>query len=181
MKKLVALLLALFMLGSVAFAEENAEEPATTLEAKDIMNFDIAMDAIPEGYTMEKKEIEGDLLAIFTPEDETKVSVYISIAYSEIYDGYTLNAADMDEEAMANLEDVMGEDYNMPSFTLAQTEHGTELIVIDETEADSDYGEILTVYQGYIISASLLKQDSLTREDYELAVKILSDLWIVDK
>ena len=49
MKKLIALLLALLMLGAVAFAEEEA---TTTTPIDEVLDFDIVMDKLPEGYTV---------------------------------------------------------------------------------------------------------------------------------
>lgn len=177
MKKLTALILALLMLCSVAFAEETAAEEATaTLDAEEIINFDVTMDEIPEGYAMSKEVVAGRTVLTFS-NDSTFIG--ISVAYSDMFEGYTLKLAEMSEDDKAAMQAICSEGYSNPVFSETQTSHGTDLIVINESDVETDYADVFTIYEGYFINASMLKDSELTDDDLALAVKLLSDLWIV--
>lgn len=195
MKKFLALLLAAMMLfGTVsAFAEgEDAEVVGdveavtdyvgTELEADELLDFNIAMDAIPEGYTMETFALDGDLYAIFSnEEDENAISYVASIAFSEMFDGYTFSKDAMSEEELANMVAMLIEDSDLtnPAYSFVQTSHGTDAIMIDDNDGATDTVELITIYQGYFISIVLVKNGTLTEDDCAAGLKLLSDMWIV--
>ena len=178
MKKLIALLLALLMLGSVAFAETT--EDVANYEEQDVLDFTITMDAIPEGYTMTLVEYEFGPVAIFTS-DASDVQYEVNVVYSELFDGYTMDLEALTEDEEAEMREMLSAGYSMPSFTFDKTSHGTDVIIIDEQDADSDYGEIFSIYEGYMITMVVMKNDTLTDEDYALGLQILSDMWFVAK
>ena len=189
MKKLFVLLMAAVMLLSVcAFAEEAVEEaaplettdPQEVAEAvaeQDVLNFDITMDQIPEGYDMIIDEAGGLKYAVFTSEAEGSAKYIASVGYSSYMKGFTLNA-ELTDEQMAEAVAGLTESYNNAEVTMVETTHGTKALFIDEHDTESDYSELVTIYDGYIINIFYYKDTELTAEDDALALQILSDLWV---
>ena len=89
-----------------------------------------------------------------------------------------LNAA---QEELENAEQVLGADYNMPAFDVVETDYGPAMIRITENDAQSDYADFVTVWHGYLITLALQKSAPLTDADMDLAVRIASDMWIVEE
>ena len=185
MKKLFAILLAVSMLLTMtALAEEEGqvvevdEEAATQLILDDVLNFDITMDAIPEGYTMEKKEQDGVLYAFFTGEGKTDITV--SVAHSELFDGFTLVLDELTDEDTANMISGLCEGFFNASVSFTKTTHGTDLIVVNENDVETDYVTIVAIYEGYIIGAELFNDEGeVAQADIDTAVQIISDMWFV--
>ena len=169
MKKLFALLLALCLLCSVAAFAEEAAAPYT-----------INMDAIPEGYTMSQQNVNGDIALEFQPEAENMPVYFGSVAFSEVFDGYTLNIADLSEDDKAQVAEMFGADYNNPTFDFTRkTTHGSDLIIMQENGAETDSAEIVTIWQGYFITIGVYGVEEITEDMLETAITILSDLWVV--
>ena len=173
MKRTIAVLIAaLLMLTAVSALAEEVEKP--------YLDFDIKMDSIPDGYDYTTTEEGGSLFATFASEDPDSVVIYVSVAYSDAFAGYTMTS-DLSDEELENAEQVLGADYNMPAFSLVETDYGTAMIRITENDAQSDYADFVTVWHGYLIRLALQKNAPLTDEDMELAVRIASDMWIVEQ
>ena len=174
MKRTLALLLtaALLVLAAASAFAEEVEKP--------FIDFDIKMDRIPEGYGYATREEGGSLFATFSSEDPDDVVIYVSVAYSDAFAGYTMTP-DLSDEDLENAEQVLGADYNMPAFNLVETDYGTGMIRITENDAQSDYADFVTVWHGYLIRLALQKNAPLTDGDMDLAVRIASDMWIVEQ
>ena len=173
MKKTIAVLLAASLLLTAAVAlAEGVEKP--------YIDFDIRMDRIPDGYGYTTREEGGSLFATFSTEDPDDVVIYVSVAYSDAFAGYTMTS-DLTEEEMENAMQVLGADYNMPAFGMVETDYGTGMIRITENDAQSDYADFVTVWHGYLITLALQKNAPLTDADMDLAVRIASDMWIVEQ
>jgi len=187
MKKLIALLLALAMLCSVAaFAEETevAEiaEPGVSVELDQIVDFSLKLDAIPEGYVYDEYTVDGMIyFTLSNPDDEDALIYAGSVAFSEEFDGYTLVVADLTEEQIAQMEAmIVGDEWLAPTFAFDKTAHGTDVIIVNENDGISDYAEIVTIYQGYFITISLLKAEGqIADSDIAAGVQAMSDIWIV--
>ena len=183
MKKIVALLMALLMALSVcALAEEEAEAvenaETTTLEVDQILDFTIRMDELPEGYELEVTPVDGDLYARFY-KDDASCQYLVSVAYSELFDIYTLKIDELTEEEMEQMKAFLSQGYHDPSFSFDKTAHGTDVILVNENGAGDDWAEYIAIYEGYFISIAIVKDTDLTEEDLATALKVLSDLWIV--
>ena len=154
---------------------EGSEEVAV----ESLLNFDISMDKIPEGYTMEKTETEDAIYVEFYADG--KPDYIVSVAYSEYFEGYTLNVDDLADEELSELTDMLSEGYNAAAIAFDKTAYGTGLIIVDETDSESDYAEILSIYDGYFITATIMSDEELTDEDFQTAITILSDMWMIEK
>ena len=174
MKRTIAVLLAaalLVLTAASAFAE-GVEKP--------YIDFDIKMDRVPDGYDYTTREEGGSLFATFSSGDPDAVVIYVSVAYSDAFAGYTMTS-DLTDEELENAEQVLGADYNMPAFDVVETDYGTAMIRITENDAQSDYADFVTVWHGYLITLALQKSAPLTDADMDLAVRIASDMWIVEE
>lgn len=180
MKKIISLLLAVTMLLGMSFAmaEEKVEiEQATP-------DFSVTA-VVPEGYQMQEDHQDGTVLLDFTCDKEGTANYIISIAYSEEYDGRTLN--DFTDEERKTLLANMDDDFMAADIKSYKTESGTELYLINETAATSDdentsFAVGFTIYKGYFFQIFAVRDDFdvLTQADLDLAVKILSDIWFVE-
>ncbi|MDD3336033.1 MAG: hypothetical protein PHI98_11025 [Eubacteriales bacterium] len=184
MKKIFALLLALaMMLGmTTAMATESTDEVALQQLQAD---FDVTC-VVPDGYTMQEHRFDDTIYVYFAPDEEDKTEFVASIAYSEAYDGITLN--DMSEEDKKQLLDTMDDDFNVPEIHDLTTENGTQVYIVNETGAENDdadcsFASGFTIYKGYFIQIFVTRgdYDKLTQDDIDLAMKILSDMWPVEK
>lgn len=190
LKKIIALLMAAMMLlCGVAVAEEETEAIAVEatenlvpeLGADELLDFGLAMDAIPAGYSMDVDNLGDVLLAEFrSDEDPDAVIFEVAIAYSEMFAGYTLKYSEMTADQWMEMQELIGENYDSADFTVTQTTHGTDLIVVNENDAQSDVAEIFTIYDGYFISVVCLKLDGeVTEADVATGVQLISDMWVV--
>lgn len=187
MKKRFVLLLTVLMLLSCGFAiaEELTQEVMMDENAVYI-DFDIKMDKMPEGYTYYTEEAGGSLFAVFYKEDENgeadkaAPAIYVSIAHADDFSGITLNM-DVSDEQMLEIEEMLAADYNDPNIEIRETDYGTKVICITETDAQTDYADLITIWNGYFVTVGLQKTEQIVDEDMDLALQIVSDLWIVEK
>ena len=180
MKKMLALVLALLMLGvGAAVAESAAEEQPQEKTLSVAKDFDITIQ-LPAGYQMTKEIGDGVLYAEIFSED-TDVSYTLGIAYSE-----ELSEQDdlkkMTPEQFEEFVAFIAADYAAPETRVYETSHGTKLLFIHETEGEeSGYGMLMTVYQNYVISMYMLDTvNPLSEEEIQTGVDLFSELWFVE-
>ena len=77
--------------------------------------------------------------------------------------------------------EVLTADYNDPQIEIRETEYGTALFVVTEGDAQTDYADMISVWQGYVFRIDLQKPTELTDADYDIATKIASDMWITEE
>lgn len=178
MKKFISVFTALVMLTALAvFSVPCAAESKAAFEQDGIK-----LDSVPEGYTVElDKDDEGIRYLTIGPDDSANPVFFVSV--TPLDDELAMLAelsADMTDEKLSEYADYFIEDYNEPSVHIAETEHGSPLLVIDENGDDGDNGEIIGLHNGYIIDLAIvsLSEDPLDEKDFELGIKILSDLWV---
>ena len=187
MKKRFAMLLAALMLllCGVALAEDQPGEVMMDENAVYI-DFAIKMDQLPEGYSYYTEESGGSLFAVFYKEnenheaDKTAPAIYVSVAHADDFSGVTLNM-DVTDEQLLEIEEKLAEDYNDPNVDIRETDYGTKMICITENDAQTDYADMITIWNGYFITVGIQKTEQIVEEDMELALRIVSDLWIVQK
>ena len=180
MKKRFAALAMLMLLGcGSAFAE--AADGAQAIPADEpTVSFDIRMDNIPEGYTYTTTEVGEELIAIFTPEDPEAVTVYVDVGHSADFEGFTFNR-DLTEEETAQVTAYLTEDYSDPTLSILSTGHGTNYVLVEENNTDTDVADIITIWNGYVIWIGLQKNTDITQADLDLGGKILTDIWVTEK
>ena len=175
MKKMLAILLCVSMLlGCAALAE-------TEKASLGVVNVNGAFElkcALPEGYSLEVLFSETHFcLASVNPEDETKPTLMISVAYNELYsDVERIN--DLDEETLKRIEDSFRDEDDV-EITFMETAYGTRLMVVKEVSDSVDYLDFYTIYKGYEVELVLIhanEGESITEAEIQMAVKFLSDM-----
>ena len=56
-----------------------------------------------------------------------------------------------------------------------------QVVCITENDAQTDYADMITIWNGYFITVGIQKTEQIVEEDMELALRIVSDLWVVEK
>ena len=175
MKKIISILLSLaLLLGCTAAFAEGAEK--TTLGTLSV-NGEFTIEApIPDGYVMKiKRADETRLQAVFTPDDETKPSLDLSVGLEDAWEpGTKLN--NVSEEDLKEIEATFY--WEDPDFviTYGETEHGTKLLIA--TLPDNSLVVIYSLYEGYEIEFKLEAAEGtvLTQEQIDTCIKVLSDM-----
>ena len=187
MKKCFAMLLAALMLLGCGVALAEGQPDGVMMDENAVyIDFAIKMDKLPEGYTYYTEENGGSLFAVFYKEDENHEAdemapaVYVSVAHADDFSGVTLNA-DVTDEQLLEIEEKLAADYNEPVIEIRETDYGTKMICITENDAQTDYADLITIWNGYFITIGIQKTEQIVDADMELALRIASDLWIVEK
>ena len=139
--------------------------------------FSISLSTVPEGYTTESYAYDG--VQYITLRAEDKPTYMLGVSNSEYFDAsYTLCFAELADEEVAELYDILTEGYNTPCVTFEQAPNGEDMIIVEEDEADSDYALVLTIRSGYILGVDIYGDEELTDADYDLAESLLTDVVI---
>ena len=176
MKKYMLLLLALALLFCAAASAETAVVEGAAKE------FEVTL-VVPEGYAKTESKT-GNVNYIYLETESADAPDYtITIAYSEAYAGLTLNElSDADKQLLL---ETMDDDFVEPDVTSLTTEHGTEVYMLNEAAKDSasSFASGFSVYKGYFVQIYAAKPNyqRIEQADIDLAIKILSDMWFVDK
>ncbi len=180
MKKALAILFALCLTLSLAFAEETAKTEMGSVSLNGVFRL---QGIVPEGYTFQifTKDNEG-LLAAVTSEDTSKPTMILAIEFEEqYYDVDRMN--DMTEEQLAELASTFSDEGEEVTVSYLETAYGTKLMFVRPVGDVIPYASILTVYKGYEIEFDLvpgrdmtLSMQGLTEEQIQIAVQFLSDL-----
>ena len=182
MKKLLAALLAMMML-TVCFSALAEETPAADENAQPIeetiLNFDITMDQIPEGYSMTKVYDESVAYVVFTPDEEEGAIYTVGISPDESAEGMVL-PDELTEDEQAAIIEAWCVDWNAPTLRMMQTSHGTNVVCLEDNDADGDLCDLVSCYNGYIIMCDIWMNGEISDEDVARGLQILSDMWIVD-
>ena len=135
---------------------------------------------VPDGYELQVVNVRGDkLIASVIPVDMTRPQMYIAIAYDETY-GTVARMNDLTEEELAVLEQTYKE-MNEVTISYAETGHGTKLLIARETGSDTDFVDILAIYQGYFIEFNMTPNpksamQTLTDEQVQMCIDFLTDV-----
>lgn len=135
---------------------------------------------LPEGYTTQVVNMMGTkVIASINPATAAQPVLYLSITFDEAYsDVARLN--DLPEEQLAILEQSF-HDMNEVAISYRETSHGTKLLVAREVGSDTDFVDILSIYQGYSIEFVMtpnpaLGTQTLTEAQVQMCIDFLSDL-----
>ena len=109
----------------------------------------------------------------------TKPQLYLSIAYDELY-GDVARMNDLSDEQLAALEATYTE-MNDVEITYQTTGHGTKLLIAREVGGDTDFVDILSIYNGYFIEFNMTPNpnaanQTLTNAQIGMCIDFLTDL-----
>ena len=135
---------------------------------------------LPEGYKLDVLMATGSkIVGGVIPEDASKPSMLLTIAYDEMFsDKERLN--DLTAEEVETLKASFTA-LNEVEFSEMETSHGTKLLVAKETGEDEDFVDFISLYKGYSIEFVLTypaggANQTLTDEQIQMCVNFLSDL-----
>lgn len=164
-------------------AKQYVTETANAVQGLGSLNvngeFDLTC-TLPEGYSLQVVNVRGDsIIASVLSQDMTQPQLYLSIGYDETYaDVERMN--DLSEEDLKVLEETF-QDMNDVEITYAETGHGTKLLIARETGTDTDFVDILAIYQGYFIEFNMTPNpnaasQTLTDEQIQMCIDFLTNL-----
>ncbi len=183
MKKLIAVFLCLaLLLACAAVSAEEAVQAKYTIGTISINGAFNLQCAIPEGYTVKPMVVHRDqTIAAVVSEDETKPMMTLSVAFDETYsDVDRMN--DLDEEALAILEETFTDVDPTVELSYGETGLGTRLLIARQSGDDVvNYISFLSIYKGYFIEfvltpSSLDEGKKLTDEQLEMCIDFLTEL-----
>lgn len=155
----------------------NTSEQLGSLNVNGKFNLQCKM---PQDYTLQVTNMMGTQInANLNPTMAGKPKLYLSINFDETYaDVARLN--DLSAEDLAVLEASFKE-MNEVNISYTETSHGTKLLVARETGNDTDFVDILSIYEGYFIEFIMAPDENaadktLTDAQVQMCVDFLSDL-----
>ncbi len=181
MKKIISMLLCLaLVLGCAASLAEADTAAKINLGTLDVNGVFTLQCALPEGYEVNTLPADGDLvLAFITCEDPTKPNMVLSVAFDETYaDVDRMN--DLDEEALAVLEETYIAMDDTVEISYGDTGYGTRLLIARQTATDPNYIDFLSVYKGYFVEFVMIAGEEgdgkLTEEQVAMSIDFLTEL-----
>ena len=135
---------------------------------------------MPEGYDLQVVNVRGSrIIASILPSDMIRPQMYLTIAYDESY-GDVRRMNDMTEEELRILEETFRE-MNRVEISYRETGYGTKLLVAREIGDDTDFVDILAIYQGYFIEFTMSPNEknankTLTDEQINTCIDFLTNL-----
>ena len=177
MKKIIAIILGLAMLLCAVSAVAADKVTLGTVSMNGAFRL---QSELPEGYTLTPMDVTPDQYnALIASEDPAKPAMQLSIAFDEAYaDVERLN--DMDDEALALLEQSFIDDDPEVEITYGETGYGTRVLVAKHDTEDEDYIDFFSIYRGYCVEFVLLpaKEGDRNLDDEAIAtcVSFLTNL-----
>ncbi|MBR6185757.1 MAG: SH3 domain-containing protein [Clostridia bacterium] len=135
---------------------------------------------LADGYSLQVVNVRGDkIIASVLPNDMIRPQMYLSIAYDETY-GTVARMNDLSDEELAVLEETF-KDMNEVAISYGETGLGTKLLIAKEIGSDTDFVDILAIYQGYFIEFNMTPNpkaasQTLTEEQIQMCIDFLTDL-----
>ena len=133
-----------------------------------------------EGYSLQVVNLRGNqIVASILSDDMTKPQLYLSIAYDDSYSNVE-RMNDLSADELALLEDSF-KDMDEVEISYRETGHGTKLLIAREIGGDTDFVDILSIYQGYFIEFNMTPNpktvnQTLTEEQIQMCIDFLTDL-----
>lgn len=169
MKRLIALLFAVALL--LAVTPSLAEAVNLTENAS---GFNVAID-LPDGAMVSVKTYDDVPYTFITFADATAPQLYISVAPTEEYEGYTIDTLTKDEQE--HLFSIISMDYDSPTYSIGQTDAGYPYMLVED-ESETDSAMLIILYEGYFVEASFWNPnyDMLVTDDMSLVTALLDTL-----
>lgn len=182
MKKILSIVLAAMMLLSVGIA--CAETAEATAAEPTVVRYDAQTDItyiLPEDYAVSSTEFSGQMVIIDLKTLADKPELVLVVGLDEEYaDLNKLN--DLSDEDLQAYIDTLCEDWGTVETYVVNTDYDTKFVLLDEVSADIDQCQITGIYKGYTITLYLIRTNGtqVTEDDYNAAMKFLSEVWIKD-
>lgn len=175
MKKLIALMLSLMLLVSVALpVMAEAAGNKQVIAYDDTMSIEVV---IPEGFTMEETTSGGAVFMVLVPENQSENYYCTVIAPDEDRaDIERLN--DLSDEELQAIAAEFCDGLNNPVVSFAETGLGTKLIVINDNDVEAgDTAVVSTLYKGFFLTTYVFPAgESVTEEEMNVAIQFYTDM-----
>jgi len=165
---------------AVAEVKKDAADSSVKLGTLNVNGaFDLTC-KLPESYDIQVVNMRGGkIVATILSQDITKPQLYLSIAYDEMY-GDVRRMNDLTDEQLRELEATFT-DMNDVEITYQNTGHGTKLLIAREIGSDTDFVDILSIYQGYFIEFNMTPNpnaanQTLTNAQIGMCIDFLTDV-----
>lgn len=183
MKKILAMILCLALLGScAAFAETAEKESIGTVNVNGAFNIKCKL---AEDYTIAILQSDNShITAIVSSEDPSKPMITLSIAFNELYtleDGTALRYNDISEEDVERIKGTFTEVSDNATFEDRETAFGTKLLVVRGDVGDNNYLDVYTIYNSYEVevvatAGTNAEEKILSEEQLQTIIDFLSDM-----
>ena len=188
MKKMIAVIVSLAMLFCAATATAQEPQGKVTIGTVSVNGAFTLQCGIPDGYRITEPEKDklseyysgDDLTLSFVSDDPNAPVMQLSVAYDEMYaDVERMN--ELDDEAMAILEESFIENDPEVGITYTETGYGTRLLVARFTEELQNAVVFFSIYKGYDVEFALVPSATaetreLTEEQIAVSIDFLTDL-----
>ena len=184
MKKILAIILCLALLGScAAFAEAVEKETIGTLNSAN-GSFNVKC-KLPEGYQLYVLNSDDNTItAMITSSDANNAMITVSIAYNELYtaeDGTPMRLNDVSEEDLQLIKDSFTDVSDSAEFEDMETGLGTKVLAVRGTIGDSQYFDLYSIYNSYeieaIVTASTEAEDkALSAEQQQMMLDFYTEM-----
>lgn len=182
MKKIVAMLLCLVLLGCcTAYAETAEKELLGAVNVNGAFNIKCKM---PEGYKLSILESSSDyIIAVVASEDEAKPSITLSVAFNDSYtqDGKAMRLNDLSEEEILMIKESFMDTADEVSFEDSMTAYGTKVMIVKGMISDTNFVEVYSVYNSYevemlAVAGKGAEEKTLSDTQIQMIIDFLSDM-----
>ncbi len=181
MKKMIALVLGLAMLlCAVSVTAEETREKQTLGVVSINGAFSLKCE-LPDNYeTIPVSVMPEHVITLIKSSDPNAPIMTLSVAYDEqYYDVERMN--DLDQEAMALLEQTFIDADPEVEITYRETGYGTRLLVARHDTDSMDYISFFSIYKGYCVEFVLWPSDTaedrnLTEDQVNACIRFLTEL-----
>lgn len=174
MKKILTILLTAVLLCAAACCMAESE----TIYLADVGEDCQAVLVVdnPVTVTFNSEEVPAGFVYA-TLSREGLADVHVVIAKSEVAEGLSL--ADLGEEGMAMLKELVGEQYENPIIEEKTSPSGNLFIKVCSNEEESEIDTMLTLFEGYLIEMEVYREDfsKLSEADKAFGEEMLYALW----
>ena len=174
MKKILTVLLAAVLLCAAACSMAEIE----TIYLADVGEGCEAVLVVenPVTVTFNSEEVPAGFVYA-TLSREGLADVHVVIAKSEVAEGLSL--ADLGEEGMAMLKELVAEQYADPIIEEKTSPSGNLFIEVCSNEEESEIDTKLTLFEGYLIEMDVYREDfsKLSEADKAFGEEMLYALW----
>ena len=182
MKKIIAMLLCLVLLGSCAAVAETAET-----ESKPILGMlggYVIKYVTPENYQFSIISSDNNTITALGAGAADQPTITLNIAFNELYigeDGKGLRLNDVSEEDLAMIRESFEENTEVKSFEDAETAFGTRVLIVKGLIGDREYADVYSIYHGYeveavVTAASGAEDQKLTDEQVQMLIDFFSNM-----
>ena len=183
MKKIVAILLCLSLLGCCAAVAETAETENKVVLGT--VGSYVIRCRLPEGYKVNL--IESDSVSIsgaLLPEQEGQPDINLSIGFNDSYtqDGKALRMNDVSEEDLAEIRESFVENVDEAFFEERETGLGTKVLVVKGSIGDKNFVDLYSLYNSYEVEVvAVTGSDEPAEEQIQMLIDFFTEMDFVEK